>query len=589
MKDMVIVNAVAMLTRRVGDYIYRVEQPSIAMGKTGMATVITVSTISPWFETLCLCSDILILHLLSEHDLLPIIEERKKQGRPTIYELSDNIMALHEGVGIKGWFSDPINLALAFQYMRMADVVQVTGPELADRFRIINPRMVVFENQTATLGRIDRQPSKHVILGWAGSSGHKRDIEAVRDVIGQILRTYPEVYFAFMGDEVIYNSLSAGLPVGRSIYTPAGTLDDYLSFVQNLDIGIAPLQDNPYNRCRSDVKFLEYASRGVVSVLSSLSPYKESVRHGENGFLYESSEQLLSILSMLVCDTDLRERVRREACTYVRHHRLEEMHAERRLAYYSSLIKDGYEHPVLPPEVPLVRSIEGVDYFEVPQSPGESLILKGIKEEVAGSYDNAVKTYQLATERFPDYSLAWFWFAYCSLRNGNIEALQQFDEAIKRNSHCLRAVWLKAKMLQDRDPIAATQDLLSLLKCWPAYAPAAALMAELLESHGVYSEAKHWYDEALRSNPFFSPAALGLGRIYEKQGEKKQAGIAFGTAADLAPSWAEAQYIMARWCLSNDCLEEAVEYCRRTLLADFSHSEAREMIERIEKEIITDL
>ena len=34
MGDMVIVNAVAMLTHKVGDYIYRVEQPSIAMGKT---------------------------------------------------------------------------------------------------------------------------------------------------------------------------------------------------------------------------------------------------------------------------------------------------------------------------------------------------------------------------------------------------------------------------------------------------------------------------------------------------------------------------------------------------------------------------
>lgn len=589
MGDMVIVNAVAMLTHKVGDYIYRVEQPSIAMGKTGMATVITVSTISPWFETLCLSSDILILHLLSEHDLLPIIEERKKRGRPTIYELSDNIMALHEGVGIKGWFSDPVNLALAFQYMKMADVVQVTGSGLADRFRFINPCMVVFENQMATLGRVDRQTSKRVILGWAGSSSHKRDIEAVRDVIGQIMHTYSQVHFAFMGDEAIYNTLSAAIPVGRGIYTPAGTLDDYLCFVQKLDIGIAPLQDNPYNRCRSDIKFLEYASRGVVSVLSSLPPYEESVRHGENGFLYESSEQLLSILSILVCDTNLRERVSREAYTYVTHHRFEEMHAERRLAYYSSLIKDGYVHSVLPPEVPLVRSIEGADYFTVLPSYGESLILKGIKEEVAGSYDDAVKTYQLATEQSPDYSLAWFWFAYCSLRNGNLEASQWFDETIKRNPHCLRAAWLKAKMLQDRDPMAAIQELLSLLKCWPAYAPAAASMAELLESHEIYSEAKHWYDETLRSNPFFSPAALGLGRIYEKQGEKKQAGIAFGTAADLAPSWAEAQYIMARWCLSNDYLEQAVEYCHRTLLADFSHSGARDMIEEIEKEIITDL
>jgi hypothetical protein len=160
---MLIVNAVTMLTRKVGDYLYRVEQPSVAMGKTGKAVVVTVGTISPWFEKLCLIADVLILHLLSEHDLLPIIEERKRQGRPTVYELSDNIMALHEGVGIQGWFSDPVNLALAIQYMRMADVVQVTGRGLAEQFGFINTRMVTFENQMATLGIVERRDSGRII------------------------------------------------------------------------------------------------------------------------------------------------------------------------------------------------------------------------------------------------------------------------------------------------------------------------------------------------------------------------------------------------------------------------------------------
>jgi tetratricopeptide (TPR) repeat protein len=586
---MVIVNAVAMVTRKVGDYIYRIEQPSIAMGRSGIATVVTVGTTSPWFETLCLSSDILILHLLSEHDLLPIIEERKRRGLPTIYELSDNIMAMHDGIGIKGWFSDPVNLALAFQYMKMADAVQVTGSGLADQFRFINQNMVVFKNQIATLGKVGRRHSERVILGWAGSSGHKRDIQAIIDVIAQVMCKYSHVDFAFMGDEAIYETLCQALPVGRTMYTPTGTLNDYLFFLQNLDIGIAPLEDNPYNRCRSDIKFLEYASRGVVSVLCSLTPYKDSVQHGATGFLYDSLHQLHSILSILACDADLRDRVSKEAYTYVTHYRLEEMHAERRLDYYSSLIKGGYAHSILPPELTLIRNREGADYFDVPSSNSETLILRGIKQEVAGSYEDAVKTYQLATKESPDYSLAWFWLAYCSFRNDNPKASQWFDEAIKLNPHSLRALWLKAKALQAQDPMAAILELIDLLKRWPVYAPAAASIAELLESHGVFAEARYWYNEALLSNPFFSPAALGLGRIYEIQGEKKEAGSAFGTAADLAPSWAEAQYMMACWYFSNNDLEQAVEYCQRTLLADLSHSGARDMIEKIEKRVITDV
>lgn len=585
---MIIVNAVAMLTRKVGDYIYRVEQPSIALGKTGKATVITVNTISPWFETICLSADVLILHLLTEHDLLPIIEKRKRQGRPCIYELSDNIIALHEGIGIRAWFSDPVNLALAFQYMRMADAIQVTGSGLVEQFRPINSRIVIFENQMATLGMVGRQASDRVILGWAGSSGHRQDIKAVCDIIVHVMRACPHVDFAYMGDETIYRILSVALPTGRITYTPPGTLDEYLNFLQKLDIGIAPLQDNPYNRCRSDIKFIEYASRGVVPVLSSLTPYKTSVRHGKTGFLYESPQELLSILSMLASDYDLRDRISRAAYAYAKHNRIEEVHTERRLAFYLSLIESSEDSPAFSPEVPLVRCDEGTDYFEVSSSHVETIILEGINHEVIGDYEGAIKTYQHAAKEYSDYWLPWFWLGYCYLRRGNPEASQWFDEAIKRNPHSLRASWLKAKALQNREPMAAFQELADVLKCWPSYAPAAVSMAELLESHGVYAEAEHWYNKALRSNPFFSSAALGLGRIYDIQGEIEQAGIAFGTAADLAPAWADAQYMMARWCFLRNDLKRSAEYCSRTLLADLSHSGAQDLIQEVKKKIVTD-
>jgi tetratricopeptide (TPR) repeat protein len=580
---MLIVNAVAMLTRKVGDYLYRVEQPSVAMGKIGNTIAITVSTISPWFAKLCLVADVLILHLLSEHDLLPILEERKQQGRPTVYELSDNIMALHEGIGIRGWFSDPINLALAFQYMRMADAVQVTGHGLAEQFGFINARMVIFENQMATLGMNGRQASDRVIVGWAGSSGHKQDIEAVSGAIAQVLHANSHVDFAYMGDEEIYRSLAAVLPSGRIMYAPPGTLEEYLVFLQKLDIGIIPLQDNPYNRCRSDVKFLEYASRGVVPVLSSLTPYKNSAEQGKTAFFYESPQQLVEILTLLVNDTDLRDRVGHAAYAYVKDYRMEDSHAERRSAFYSSLMKKDTETPDLPRELPLVRCGKDTEYYEVSYSKTETLTLEGIHHDAAGSYEDAIRTYLRATEVFPDYSLPWFWLGYWSLRNDDPKAVSWFEEAISRNRWSPRAHWLKAKALLKREPTAAVEELIAVLKQWPGYAPAAVSLAELLELHGAYDEAIYWYDEALRSNPFISPAALGLGRIYTIQRETERAGVAFGTAADLAPDWAEAQYRMADWCFSRNDREKAAEYCSRTMIADPSHAGAKDLINKLSR------
>jgi tetratricopeptide (TPR) repeat protein len=563
-----------MLTHKVGDYQYRVEQPSIALGKTGKATVITVTSISPWFEKLCLSADLLILHLLSEHDLLPIIEDRKREKRPTLYELSDNILSLHCGIGVRKWFSDPVNLALACQYMRLADAVQVTGQGLAEQFSFINSNMVIFENQMRSLGTCKRESGGRVVIGWAGSSGHKTDIEEIRDVLAGIIRDTPYVDFSFMGDKAIYDLLSTKFPPGRLFYTPAGTLEEYLTFLQDLDIGVAPLQDNPYNRCRSDVKFLEYASRAVVPVLRSLTPYVVSAEHGKTAFLYDSPQDLSDILSRLANNRELRESVGCAAYEYVKNSRIEEFHANRRLDFYYGLLNNREGTSTIPSGMPVIRCCEGSEYYEVAASPAESLLVEGINLDSSGRYDEAIKTYLRAASTQSDYSLPWFWLGYSAARRGDARTVGWFNEAVKRNPRSLRSWWLKAKFKKDLEPMAAFSELAELQNRWPLYAPAAFSMAEVLEMHNEYDEALHWYDEALRANPSFSSPAVGLGRIYEIQGKAEKAGLAYGTAADLAPTWADAQYAMARWCFSRNDLQGAAGYCSRALMADSKHNDA---------------
>ncbi|MHB8770597.1 MAG: glycosyltransferase family protein [Syntrophales bacterium] len=579
---MLIVNAVAMLSRKVGDYLYRVEQPSVEMGKTGKATVITVNTLSPWFDELCVSADVLVVHLLSEHDLLPILEERKRQGKPTVYELSDNILALHEGIGIRAWFADPVNLALAMQYLSMADAVQTTGAYLAERFCFVNPRMTVFENQIVRMGTLARKPSDRVVLGWAGSSGHREDIATIRDAVAEALRQCPQLDFAFMGDRDIFATLTGNSAANRFSYTPPGSLDEYFTFLQTLDIGVAPLQDNPYNRCRSDVKFLEYASRGVVPVLSSLAPYRASARDGETALFFDSPAQLSAVLSTLAGDPDLRRRVREAAYRYVQDNRTEKGNVGNRLAFYSGLIGKGTDTPV-PSGVSLTPCDEGTSCFDAAVSETETLIREGINEEIVGADEKALRAYKKAGEAAPEFSLPRFWLGYFHYRRNEPAAVRWFDDAVKRNPRSLRARWLKAKCIQGTDPEQAMNELLAAIKPYPAYTPALVSLGELLEAHHIDVEALRWYDDAMRINPFFSSAALGMGRIYEKQGEREKAGSALGTAADLAPLWAEAQYRMALFCFSNNDTLQAMAFCARALAADVTHAATRELIDEIER------
>lgn len=297
--DLLIVNAVAMQTTGVGDYVYRVEQPSIAMGKIHGIMVVNVSTISPHFTSLCLQADILILHLLAEHDLLPIIEQRKRTNQPTIYEISDNFLAFESEADVMGWFSDPMNIALCFQYADMADALQVTGKGLKEYFGYLNKNVIIFENHLDGIGRSTGTDNETVTIGWGGSAGHANDLKYISNIIIEICGQYPNVIFSYMGNKDPFINLFERIPHHQKVYTSPGTLNDYFGFLEKLDIGIAPLRDTPYNRCRSDVKFLEYASRGIAPVLSALTPYLTHAVNEVNALLFENPEQLKTALERI--------------------------------------------------------------------------------------------------------------------------------------------------------------------------------------------------------------------------------------------------------------------------------------------------
>jgi 2-polyprenyl-3-methyl-5-hydroxy-6-metoxy-1,4-benzoquinol methylase len=86
------------------------------------------------------------------------------------------------------------------------------------------------------------------------------------------------------------------------------------------------------------VKFLECAAFGAVAVVQRLTPYLNSVVHGENGFLYQTTSELIGLLERLIGDADERARVRQNAHEYVTRERQQAAHSAERLAFYAELL-----------------------------------------------------------------------------------------------------------------------------------------------------------------------------------------------------------------------------------------------------------
>jgi hypothetical protein len=89
---------------------------------------------------------------------------------------------------------------------------------------------------------------------------------------------------------------------------------DYGRFVSdfvrlNFDIVLAPLIDHPFNRGKSDVKWLEAGFCAIPGVFENLPPYSGSIEHGETGFLAGSESDWEDALAALIDDPALRQRI----------------------------------------------------------------------------------------------------------------------------------------------------------------------------------------------------------------------------------------------------------------------------------------
>ena len=179
-----------------------------------------------------------------------------------------------------------------------ADIVTVSGPVLAERYRAINPNVVVLP-QVIPDGMpdwpilVDEGP---LTVGWAGSLHKRQDWPGLAEALANYARLVPEARFRMYGGDY-----TRGILGDRCDAVP---FTDPMTYWQNLrfDIGIAPLTDTTFNQGKTVTKLIEYGARGIPTIASAVGQYATWIDHGVNGFLVESPDEWVPYLLALTDD-----------------------------------------------------------------------------------------------------------------------------------------------------------------------------------------------------------------------------------------------------------------------------------------------
>ena len=533
---------------RQGDHIYRTLQPCRALGELPGITVVSGSLLTPGLSTtgLLLNADVLVLCDVVDADFLPLLAARRQQRRLTGYEINDHFLAPQPWNPTAYLATNLISRSLSSQLARQADFVQFTAGELQRRFGHLNPRQAVFGNHlwqmpaappplaSPTRAAIAGGSAAPLTVGWGGSLGHRDDLRWMLPALQSFLARTPRASLAIMGDPS-FRELFSWLPVERFSFTPGGSIDAYYDFLGRLDVGLAPLLPTEFNRCRSDVKFLEYAAHGVLAIASDLEPYRPTIRPGENGLLFADLAGLEAALDWAATHPVERQAMAERARQMVATERLERSHAASRLGMFRAVATQlGYSvaddralsssnaarSPRAIPDGDW--TFRGSHYLAAGDGEVERLLYDGLRHQQGGRADEARRCFAEARRAAPDFYLPWLFLG--GVETDPVQSLAALRQALAMNPQSCNAAYLIGAALQAAGAVDdAAQAFIHCRNLAPTFGAAQVRLGELAEAAGRLPEACALYEEAALQNGSFALPVARLALIALRDGDADRA------------------------------------------------------------------
>jgi glycosyltransferase involved in cell wall biosynthesis len=220
-----------------------------------------------------------------------------------------------------------------FFSLRSCHAVQTSTAPLADFLRQYNPHVGLFPNQLAGLPAPRPPAPAGAVTLFFGALNREPDWQPLLPGLNRLLAEHGErLRVCVVHDRAFFDALQTS----AKSFEPFCPYERYADVLRGCDVALLPLLPTPFNRMKSDLKYLECAAHGVVA-LASPTVYEGSLVDGATGLLFRSPEEFEERLRALIRDGELRARLAANAYAWVAQHRLLGQHFRRRYDWYLHL------------------------------------------------------------------------------------------------------------------------------------------------------------------------------------------------------------------------------------------------------------
>ena len=216
---------------------------------------------------------------------------------------------------------------------RGVHAVQTTTPALAAVLRQRNPELALFPNAIISLPPIRNFTDPGTLTVFFGALNREQDWRPLMGAINAVIaRAGDRLLFRVIHDEGFFQSLETR----HKTFTPLCDYDTYLDLLGTSEISLMPLDDTPFNRAKSDLKFIEAGACRVAALASSVV-YQDSIAHGDTGLIFHDPEEFHKLFLHLTAVPDMALDLANNARRMVIRDRMLADQVAPRLAWYRDL------------------------------------------------------------------------------------------------------------------------------------------------------------------------------------------------------------------------------------------------------------
>jgi glycosyltransferase involved in cell wall biosynthesis len=184
---------------------------------------------------------------------------------------------------------------------RGVHALQTSTSAMAEVLRRHNPEIAVFPNAIASLPEVRNFAALPGVTLFFGALNRERDWRPLIPAINAVAaRAADRLRFQVVHDRGFFDALKTP----HKAFTPTCDYQTYLRLLGGSEISFMPLSDTPFNRAKSDLKFIEAAACRVAPLASTVV-YGDSIEDGRTGLLFRDPVEFHARLLRLVALPEL--------------------------------------------------------------------------------------------------------------------------------------------------------------------------------------------------------------------------------------------------------------------------------------------